>query len=360
MAFYVVTGKLGNGKSLVSVERIREALVRGVPVATNIDLRLHELVGRKAKKTRVMRVPDKPTLEDFEAIGIGNKSYDESKNGLLVLDELAMWFNARTWNDKTRQPVINWLLHSRKKGWDVIFIVQDEKMLDKQARESLAEHLVVCKRMDRLKIPFITFLVETFSAGLIKLRFPRVHLGIVRYGDANSSMIVDHWWVFFKDLLYRSYDTKQVFSDYYEHATYSVLPPYYTHYRYRVPYTLRNLMRLTKIHFKRYSRPVCFMAGAAITYGLTTIFAPEQAATPDTTTVVDASVSSTPQLEELLEGFTIKSYMHLPNTEPFFEVANKGEMLSSHELRAMGFEITNATRCRIDIVSGSQSKSVYC
>ncbi|MBH3187336.1 zonular occludens toxin domain-containing protein, partial [Serratia sp. JKS000199] len=70
MAVHVVTGKLGSGKTLVSVSRIQERLAKGCPVATNLDLKLHNMpmVGRYAKKTRVIRVPDKPSLNDLLAI----------------------------------------------------------------------------------------------------------------------------------------------------------------------------------------------------------------------------------------------------------------------------------------------------
>lgn len=73
MAVHVVTGKLGSGKTLVSVSRIQERLAKGCPVATNLDLKLHNMpmVGRYAKKTRVIRIPDKPSLNDLLAIGIG-------------------------------------------------------------------------------------------------------------------------------------------------------------------------------------------------------------------------------------------------------------------------------------------------
>ncbi|HGS4937265.1 TPA: zonular occludens toxin domain-containing protein, partial [Vibrio parahaemolyticus] len=35
---YFVTGKLGSGKTLTAVGKIREAFMRGVPVATNLDI----------------------------------------------------------------------------------------------------------------------------------------------------------------------------------------------------------------------------------------------------------------------------------------------------------------------------------
>lgn len=45
----------------------------------------------------MIRLPDKPSLNDLLAIGVGNTSYDESRNGLLVLDECGTWFNSRSW-----------------------------------------------------------------------------------------------------------------------------------------------------------------------------------------------------------------------------------------------------------------------
>ena len=125
MAVYVVTGKLGAGKTLVAVGKIKDKLNQGCKVATNLDLNLDKLIGENAKATRCYRIPDKPVLADLESIGTGTDSYDENKNGLLVLDECGTWFNARSWNDKSRQDVINWFLHARKLGWDIIFLIQD-------------------------------------------------------------------------------------------------------------------------------------------------------------------------------------------------------------------------------------------
>lgn len=138
MAVYFVTGSLGSGKSLISVSKIQDKLAKGCPVATNLELRLFNMprVGKMARKTRVYRLPDKPSVQDLEIIGRGNQTYDESRNGLLVLDECGTWLNTRTWNDKSRQPVLDWFLHARKLGWDIIFLVQNISLVDKQAREA--------------------------------------------------------------------------------------------------------------------------------------------------------------------------------------------------------------------------------
>nr|WP_240297107.1 zonular occludens toxin domain-containing protein [Escherichia coli] len=57
--------------------------------------------------------------------------------------------------DKDRQPVIDWFLHARKLGWDIIFLIQDISIMDKQARLALAEHVVYCRRSDKLNIPLL-------------------------------------------------------------------------------------------------------------------------------------------------------------------------------------------------------------
>ncbi len=81
MAVYVVTGKLGAGKTLVAVGKIQDKIVSGCKVATNLDLRIHKLprVGIFAKTPNVVRIPDKPSLDDLLSIGKGNDSYDENK-----------------------------------------------------------------------------------------------------------------------------------------------------------------------------------------------------------------------------------------------------------------------------------------
>ena len=51
MPVHFITGKLGAGKSLNSVARIKERLEKGLPVATNLNIHLPSMLGRD-KKTR--------------------------------------------------------------------------------------------------------------------------------------------------------------------------------------------------------------------------------------------------------------------------------------------------------------------
>lgn len=211
MAVYLIAGRLGSGKSLSAVGRIRDALRAGKRVATNLNLKLDEL-GFAGKRVDCVRLPDKPTGEELKALGQGNESYDESKNGLLVLDELASWLNARSWGDKHRQGVLDFFIHSRKLGWDVYLIAQSLGQLDKQVRDALVEYHVVCRRLDRLNVPFLAGLVRGLSFGKLSGHLPRVHIAFVRYGTDRDSILVERW-VYRGVELFKGYDTRQRFMD---------------------------------------------------------------------------------------------------------------------------------------------------
>ncbi|WP_272518499.1 MULTISPECIES: zonular occludens toxin domain-containing protein [unclassified Providencia] len=346
MAVYFVTGKLGSGKSLVAVGKIQDRITRGLKVATNLDLKLFNMprVGKFAKSPRVLRIPDKPTIQDLDSIGIGNYSYDESLNGLLVLDECGTWFNTRTWNDKSRQPVIDWFIHSRKKGWDIIFLVQDISLIDKQARESLAEHVVYCRRMDKLSIPFIGFLFS-FIVGS-KLPLPKIHLGIVKYGDSNIAPVVDRW-VYRGNDLYSSYDTKQEFSSFYNYGVYSVIPPYLSHGRYFKNLTWLQKMKLTKIYFRKYSRITIFIFGA-----LSGIFFNKYNSSP----VLDTKD------EQVMDfsGYKIVSSSHYGDSFYFTIKDSQNNFYSSSELNNKGYKIIYLNSCRFKIIKGGYHAFISC
>ena len=228
MSVYVVTGKLGAGKTLVAVGRIRDYLIEGRKVATNLNLNLHNLIGIKAKKTRVTRLPDVPTLDHLESIGLGYEGQyqGEERNGLLVLDECGSFLNARDFNDKNRRGLQNWVIHARKKRWDVIFIIQHLEALDKQFRLMFAEHTVFCMRFDRVPIPVLSFVIKAITG--FRLTFPKMHRGLVKYGSGQNAINVDTWW-YRGTTLYDAYDTEQAFSPDDNQNNYMYLPPYYTH-----------------------------------------------------------------------------------------------------------------------------------
>lgn len=222
MSVYSVEGKLGTGKTKFTVWMAQNALLAGRRVASNVDLKTELLVTHK--KTSYVRIPDKPTAFDLEAMGHGNpETYDEDRNGLLILDELGTWLNSRSFQDKGRASVIDWLIHARKHGWDVYLIVQDQNMIDKQVRDALIEYQCRCMNLSKIRIPVIGRLLSVFHDRLGYL--PRMHSVTARTGYGANALVADRW-MFKGDDLHAAYDTRQIFTDKYANGAHSVLPPW--------------------------------------------------------------------------------------------------------------------------------------
>ncbi|WP_420170661.1 zonular occludens toxin domain-containing protein [Pseudomonas alloputida] len=204
---FVLQGKKGNGKGIIGLKMIEDYLLSGRPVATNLNLFLEHLLPLESK-TFVFRLPDQPSVYDMDVLGEIHTGGNESKNGLIVLDECASWLNSREYKDKERQKLLDWFLHSRKKGWDVVYIIQNINMLDKQFRDGFAEHLINVQRLDRLPIPFIGPLIRLMG---FASRMPRIHIGTVRYGTSAQSPVVERIFARGKRF-WKAYDTLQKFT----------------------------------------------------------------------------------------------------------------------------------------------------
>ncbi|RYH64322.1 MAG: hypothetical protein EON54_06675, partial [Alcaligenaceae bacterium] len=206
MPVYIVTGKLGTGKGKYAVVKMRDALLAGKRVATNFDLCLEHLTSATSRTTAT-RVPDKPTAQDLLDIGHGNPDarHDEEQNGVLVLDELGSWLNSRSFGGPERAALLDFLIHARKHGWDCYLIVQNLDMIDKQVRLGLAEYLVKCIRLDRVKIPIVGSLLGKRG------RLPKMHVANVQLQDCPG-VVIDREFYQAKDL-HAAYDTLQIFRD---------------------------------------------------------------------------------------------------------------------------------------------------
>lgn len=190
---YFITGSLGAGKTLCSVDMARKYLDQGRRVATNVNLNLEYLRGPDDKSSRVMRVPDAPTIDDLRAIGLGSADSADNTHGLLLLDELGTWFNARDFTNKGRLAVIKWMIHMRKRRWDVAFLVQDFTMVDKQARGNIAQFLVLCK--------------SSRDFWLFKL-LPKFHIANVVHTSTKAK--AENWFYKGRDI-FPAYDTEQIY-----------------------------------------------------------------------------------------------------------------------------------------------------
>lgn len=219
---YIVTGKLGAGKSLLAVQRAIDYALEGRRVATNFPIDFANIAltpSSKLSHAPVTVLPSVPKYNDLMMLGQGGEHEDTA--GALVLDECAQFLNARNWQGPERELTINWLLHARKRRWDVFLIVQHERMLDKQIRDALAEYVVTVKRTDRLRVPFLPF------------NLPRMHIGVVRYGLDHNAMVADRW-ITRGGLPMQCYDTTQIFKEE-DDVAYSVLPAIYTKFATQQP-----------------------------------------------------------------------------------------------------------------------------
>jgi len=205
---YFVTGKLGSGKTLSMVGRMREYAERGRRVVSNVDLNIRELCVKRPEYMPV-RLPDQPSMADLASLGAAHTTCREELNGCIVLDECGTWLNSRGWSDKGRTALIDWLLHSRNLGWDVFFIIQNASMMDKQIRDALCEYHVTCRRLDRLRIPFVGRLLKTFTFGLVSGNLPKVHTASVHYGMGPQAFVADTWYYRGTDL-YAAYSSAQL------------------------------------------------------------------------------------------------------------------------------------------------------
>jgi hypothetical protein len=197
MSFQTVEGRLGSGKTLFAVDKIVKYLNEGRRVACNFPLNTDLLQGKIKKDSDITLMPTFFENSDLTNLGYGGKSEHEA--GLLVIDECMLLFNSRQWNDKGRSSVIEFFVNTRKLKWDVILIVQDARVLDKQIRESFVELRTICMRLDRVKLP------------IIPIRLPKLHLGITRYGTLPTAPVADRTFYMQSKFLISLYDSYTIF-----------------------------------------------------------------------------------------------------------------------------------------------------
>lgn len=251
-------------------------------------------------------------------------------------------------------------------------------MVDKQARKSVAEHVVYCRRMDKLAIPFLDSIVSFISSGT-KIPKPKLHLGIVKYGDQPTSVTIDRWMYRGTDL-YPAYDTKQLFLENYPHGLYQVLPPYYSHGRYRSPRNLRFYMRLTKIMFRRFSRVAMLSVGIASGAAMAAYMGAGQPAPvvqevivapdPVETEVLPGVVADEEKPETLVgkfQGHIIQGVAQNKEGQVIFvEVKGpEGARYNLQSLRALGYVVKMVSACELLLTTMDRSEHVrlytsYC
>jgi zona occludens toxin len=160
----LVTGPPGAGKSLYALRQLGDALDRGKPVATNVELAAGAAatVARSNWARRILRRVPRATarierqvyvsssLVDLFSVRLRGRGEDR---GVMVLDEAHYWLNARNWSSGDREAVVTFFTQHRKLGWKVFLVVQDAEMIDKQVR-SLIEYHVHLRNLKKAKVLF--------------------------------------------------------------------------------------------------------------------------------------------------------------------------------------------------------------
>lgn len=236
MPCYLVCGRTGQGKGLCSVGMMAEMYLQaGKRVATNMDIFPEHFRDPYNSKIRITRIPDIPTADDLYALGFGQDTpEDEDNNGLLMLDEASIFLNPRSWNDKSRAPLLAYLMQRRKFGWDVILQVQDPAAVDKQAFDGMIDYVVTASYVRNINIPVFSGLLKKLL-GVRKLQFPKwARWHTARMVNTVTDMTEDVHRYSGRSL-YPLYDTKQVFTRDYPHGIHSMLTPWHLKGRYLPP-----------------------------------------------------------------------------------------------------------------------------
>jgi hypothetical protein len=159
-----ITGKPGGGKTWLGMRGLCDALVRGIPVATNINMvegwelalarrsPVARAAGRKAVERRRQKIVRNVFVAaDIKEIMRVKLAGEGESRGLVVLDEAAQWLNARTWSDDDREVITEWFRIHRHLGWDIHLVTQELDFIDKQVRE-LVEEEVRVRNIKRAKL----------------------------------------------------------------------------------------------------------------------------------------------------------------------------------------------------------------
>ncbi|EBY9281618.1 TPA: hypothetical protein N3G98_003393 [Salmonella enterica subsp. enterica serovar Denver] len=166
MAIYVTQGELGAGKGIFGAYIMSLYYNDGdlsVRCAANYPFYTEHLGACSSKTITVL--PCNVRSDDLYSLGMGSPDSYKDKFGVLILDECASFLNSRDFRNPERKRILEWLIHARKYHWDVYLLVQHPDMLDSQVREALIENLVILNRLDHIRIPFISSLMEIIRPG---------------------------------------------------------------------------------------------------------------------------------------------------------------------------------------------------
>lgn len=134
------TGSVGSGKSY---HALRRGLVKCNAWTNNVVVANFPIRATSKREKENWIYVDEPCVDYLIELSVDRKFIGREGYALLIIDEAGLFFNSRDWQIKSneRKKWIKFFSQSRKFGYDVVLIAQDERMIDRQIR-SMAEYRV--------------------------------------------------------------------------------------------------------------------------------------------------------------------------------------------------------------------------
>lgn len=157
-----ITGNLGGGKTLTAVDVSVSAIRSGYFVCTNIELKLDVLareVGDWAPK--LVRKIDLETDDPMDWPCGDPRGSGGKRRVLVVIDEVAEWFDQYSATSPKVRSFLSWLRHSSKRSQDVFLVCQRREYIAKSLRILVArwvwvDDLAVFRIPKlRIRVPFM-------------------------------------------------------------------------------------------------------------------------------------------------------------------------------------------------------------
>lgn len=137
---WIYTGCVGSGKSYHALLKGLEYIKKRKYVVANFPIKISKDPRKAEIETEYWRYWDEITPERLIAFSVEKGFIGKESRAIVIIDEAGVIFNSRDWQvlAKERAKWIKFLSQSRKFGYDVILIAQEDRMIDRQIR-NLAE-----------------------------------------------------------------------------------------------------------------------------------------------------------------------------------------------------------------------------
>jgi|GEM_PF-3211739 len=214
MAIEIFEGRIGSGKSYAAVRKIAAHLADGLTACTNIAINWQGLVAFVANEYGVEIQPEQ--LIDLQDVDIGefHRVTPMGSPGapvLVVLDECHLAFNARDWNQTSRE-LLAFLTQSRKQDTDIVFISQSAENIDKQFRR-LVQYVWRFRDLRKTTVPGLGMnfntMIQVVSFGLMSGEV----LLACQY-DYDGKTLMSREFVSMDKRVFAAYDTKALLSSF--------------------------------------------------------------------------------------------------------------------------------------------------